>query len=342
LYNDSLLTDLGTIGTIWNLPGPLSLCPLAEGTNNSVQLVETGVASYVVRLYRNHTDPARIRFEHAVLAGLEAIGLPFAVPTPIPTRTGERYTWLKLEKEDILVTLTTRIPGTAPEHTNLDQATAAGEALGVLDLALRQMESHVPENGTSWRSYGDLTHCHPLVPDPYQAILELPIANEARQRLLARYQWLSRQIPTLYASLPKQLSHEDYAPGNLLMEGHRVTGVLDFEFCTQDLRAMDLTVALSWWPITTFGSGDEWPILEAFSRGYARKIKLTASEVAAIPAIYQLRAYTSLVHRLGRYRQGLSSLEAVLARAQAALEREEWLAAHEARLVTMLHGLLVG
>lgn len=342
MYNDSLLRDLHAIGAIWNLPAPLSFRPLAEGTNNLVQLVETGAGSYVVRLYRNHIDPARLRFECAVLMGLEASGLPFAVPTPIPTITGERYTWLKNEQEDILVTLTHRIDGQAPQRTNLEQATAAGEALGGLDLTLKQLETHLSENGTSWRSYGDLEHCHPLVPDPYQGILELPITDDARRQLLERYQWLSRQVPTLYGSLPMQLSHEDYVPGNMLMEGNRVTGVLDFEFCSRDLRVMDLTVALSWWPVTTFGTGDEWPILLAFSQGFARQVKLSTEEVAAIPALYQLRAYTSLIHRLGRYRQGLSSLEAVVDRAQAALEREAWLAIHEARLLDLLRGLLVG
>jgi homoserine kinase type II len=342
LYNDSPLRDLHSVGAIWNLPAPLAFRPLAEGTNNSVQLVETGAGSYVLRLYRNYIDPARLRFESAVLVGLEVSGLPFAVPTPIPTITGERHTWLKNEREDILVTLTPRIAGQAPQPTNLEQATAAGEALGVLDLALKQLETHLSENGTSWRSYGDLEHCHPLVPDPYQGILELPIADDGKQQLLERYRWLSRQVPTLYGSLPKQLSHEDYAPSNMLMEGKLVTGVLDFEFCSQDLRAMDLTVALSWWPVTTFGTGDEWPILLAFCQGFARQVTLSTDEVAAIPTLYQLRAYTSLIHRLGRYRQGLSSLEAVVDRAQAALEREAWLEIHEARLLDLLHGLLVG
>jgi homoserine kinase type II len=342
MYNDPLPRDLHAIGAIWNLPAPLSFRPLVEGTNNSVHLVETGTGSFVARLYRNHTDPARLRFECAVLEALQASGLPFSVPTPIPTVTGERYVRLKNEQEDILVTLTARIAGQAPQCANLEQATDAGEALGVLDLALRRLDPQLPEGATSWRSYGDLEHCHPMVPDPYQGILELPIAGDARRRLLERYQWLSARIPSLYASLPKQLSHEDYGPSNVLMEGNRVTGVLDFEFCAQDVRAMDLTVALSWWPAATFGTGDEWPILLAFTQGFARRVSLSAEEVATIPTLYQLRAYTSLIHRLGRCRQGLSSLQAVVERAQGALEREAWLATHEARLLDLLYGLLAG
>ncbi|MGO8950358.1 MAG: phosphotransferase [Ktedonobacterales bacterium] len=333
---------LNAIGPIWNLSDPLSFRPLAGGTNNSVQLVETGSGNYVVRLYRNHTDPARLRFEHAVLIALQTLELPFAIPTPIPTPTGERYAWVNTgEGNDVLVTLTARIAGSAPSRSNLKQAEAAGEALGVLDLALDQISCQLPGEGISWRSYGDLAHCHPLVPDPYQGIVQLPVAEEVKQRLLARYQWLTEQIPSLYASLPVQLSHEDYAPSNILMQETRVTGVLDFEFCSRDLRAMDLTVALSWWPVSMFGTGEEWPIIEAFGRGYARKVKLTIAEVAAVPVLYQLRAYTSLIHRLGRYLQGVSPLEAVIGRAYAAREREVWLARHEARLLELLQDVLV-
>jgi len=185
----------------------------------------------------------------------------------------------------------------------------------------------------SWRSYGDLEGCHPLVPDPRAAIAELPIADEARRRLLACYDGLMQRIPSVYASLPQQLMHEDGEPSNLLMLGQHVTGVLDFEFCARDVRPMELTVALSWWPVAHFGSGEEWPIMRALVRGYARHITLTADEIAAIPLLFQLRAYTSLLHRLGRHRQGLSPLEAVVERAEAALEREDWLAANGGRLV---------
>ncbi len=339
MHDDSLELDstLSGIGPIWNLSGPLSFQPVAGGTNNSVQLVETSSGSYVVRLYRNHTDPARLRFEHAVLTALETLQLPFAVPAPIPTNTGERYTWLKAgEGSNILVTLTALIPGREPAGSDLEAADAAGEALGSLDLALGQIAVRLPDEDASWRSYGDLARCHPLVPDPYQGILQLPVTLQQRERLLAGYQRLTEAIPSLYGSLPQRLSHEDYAPSNILMDGSQVTGVLDFEFCSRDVRPMDLTVALSWWPDHTFGSGEEWPILEAFSRGYARKVQLSPGEIAAIPVLYQLRAYTSLIHRLGRYLQGLSPLEAVIGRAYAALEREDWLAGHQTRLLQLL------
>lgn len=317
----------------WGLPDPLRLTPLAHGTNNLVRRVETPLCAYVLRVYGNHADPARLRFEHAVLAQLQAAGLPFAVPAPIPTAAGELFLRVMDARGEELATLTALIPGEHPRRDDLAQAEAGGEAIGRLDAALARITPPDRGAGVNWRSHGDLEHCHPLVPDPSAAFAELPLPDEARRALLARYGWLVERIPSLYATLPQQLAHEDCGPSNVLMAGERVTGILDFEFCARDLRVMDLTVALSWWPIARFGTGEEWPILRAVARGYARHVALTAAEMAALPALFHLRAYTSLVHRLGRHRQGLATQEDVIERADAASKREVWLATHGKRLI---------
>jgi homoserine kinase type II len=354
----------------WAPPGPLRFSPLAHGTNNVVQRVETPAGSYVLRVYSNRADLDRLSFEHAILARLAALELPFAVPAPLPTTTGDLFAhvapdtavWesscgladfspqesacagssvpraLPGQYEDglMLATLTHLIPGAHPRRDDLAQAEAAGAALGLLDATLAHLTPPNPEEGVSWRSYGDLAHCHPLVPDPSAAIRELPLADDARTRLLERYAWLTERTPGVYASLPRQLVHEDCGPDNMLLEGARVTGVLDFEFCTRDVRVMDLTVALSWWPVARFGSGDEWPIIRAVAGGYARHTHLAAQEITAMPMLFELRAYTSLIHRLGRYRQGLSPLDHVTERALAALERDDWLRANTVRFLEMV------
>lgn len=324
----------------WDVAGPWRVSVLADGTNNLVYRAESAAGGgYVLRVYGNHADAERLRFEHAVLTQLEEMGLPFAVPAPLRTRAGATYAYVAVEDGSggggvALATLTRLIPGEHPVRENLEQAEAAGTALSLLDEALPRLGGMEDgSQGVSWRSYGDLEHCHPLVPDPRGAIGELPVAGETRARLAARYDWLMERVPSIYATLLRQLVHEDYAPDNMLMVGERVTGVLDFEFCSWDVRVMDLTVALSWWPVRQLGTGDEWPIIAAFARGYARYVRLAAAEIAALPALYELRAYTSLIHRLGRYRAGVSSMEAVVGRAHAALKREEWLWANGERLM---------
>jgi homoserine kinase type II len=333
------MPEIETILREWALPLAAHVRPLAHGTNNEMFAVETPDRAFVLRIYANHADARRVRFEHTVLARLAAAGLPFALPVPLPTASGDLIARIAGNGDDapaMLATLAPLLPGKHPARSDRDQARAGGEALGLLDIALARMAPLDVEGAVGWRSYGDLAHCHPLVPDPRAAILELPVAVEIRERLTQTYDALLERIPLLYATLPRQLVHEDYAPDNLLMEGARVTAVLDFEFCALDVRAMDLTVALSWWPGDRFGTGEEWPILRAVAAGYARHITVAAEEAQAIPMLYLLRAYTSLIHRLGRYRQGLSPLAAVTDRAHAAIEREEWVRSQGNRLADVV------
>lgn len=328
--------DLTFLDSVWGISAPWHAEVLGQGTNNYVVRIETAASRYVLRVYNNHADEGRVAVELQILATLEAQHLPFAVPSPVLTRQGARYARILTTDGEALAALTTWIAGDHPHRDDLGQAEAAGEALGRLDQALAGVRLAESEAVRTWRSYGDLAHCHPLVPDPAEAIATLPVAEELCQHLLARYAWLMERIPDLYTLLPQQLMHEDYAPSNVLVRETRVTGVLDFEFCARDVRAMDLTVALSWWPARVLGTGDEWPIIRAFAMGYARHVALGAEELRAMSVLYELRAYTSLIHRLGRYRQGLSPMPAVVERAKAAVERGDWLRASGERFVDTL------
>jgi len=323
--------DLNLLERGWGIAGPWRAEPLTRGTNNLVQRVETPTGVYMLRIYSNTADTARLRFERDVLTQLAQAGLPYALPTPLPTQVGAYFLDVGTEQGQALATLTLYIPGQPPDRDNLDQAKAAGAALGQLTIAMARL--NIPSEGISWRSSGDLARCHPLVPVPPAAFAELPLPDEKRQRLISGYAWLIERISDLYATLPQQCAHEDFDPSNVLMEGTRVTGVLDFEFCARDLRAMDLTVALTWWPVRHYGTGAEWPIIAAVARGYARHVTLAENEIAALPTLFRLRAYTSLIHRLGRARQGLSTLEEALDRAEAAIAREDWVHADSARLI---------
>lgn len=143
------------------------------------------------------------------------------------------------------------------------------------------------------------------------------------------------RIPELYTTLPRQIVHCDYDPSNILVNEGRLVAVLDFEFAAIDLRALDLAVALSWWPIKQLGTGAEWPIIEAFGRAYCQIAPLTSAERLALPDLLRLRALASLMHRIARYRQGLASETEVLGRVRHLLQREQWLVDHAATLVQM-------
>ncbi len=331
--------DWAALERAWPQTGAWLSAPgsLAGGTNNLMYRVRAATGAYVLRLSGTLVNLRRLSFESDVMAQLQAFGLPFALPIPLRTAEGELAARLSAAGQggERWATLTPLIAGELPVRESLAQATAAGEALGLLDAALAHVRLAQTDDAIDWRSTGDLAHCHPLVPDPRAAFGELPLPPDEVGRLVSEYDRMMEAVPALYHARPRQLCHEDFDPGNVLMVGDRVSGVLDWEFCAIDLRVMDLVVALTWWPVKQFGSGEEWPILDALLRGYARRFTLEPAEVRAIPTVFLLRAYTSLIHRLGRYRQGLSPLEHVVVRAEAALARDVWLRANGERLIRL-------
>lgn len=89
--------------------------------------------------------------------------------------------------------------------------------------------------------------------------MSLPAEFQGRIRRL--FADLQQQVPGLYRSLPQQVIHGDFVARNALMQEGRVTGVLDFEFCAHDLRAMDLAIALGGRPNALRGPEGDLEVL---------------------------------------------------------------------------------
>ena len=318
----------------WPLPGPWTVVPAAHGTNNHTWLVTTPADAYLLRLYLNTVDPARVRYEHALLRGLRPAGLTFAVPAPVPTRAGDTLVVLERAGETALAALFPLIPGRHPEQGNLAHARAAGAALAELDRAFAGLVVGAPAPPLA--TYGDLAHVHPLVPDPLALPHQLPLAADG-QALLSR--WLDEAaavIPALYQSLPRQFIHGDLARGNVLLDGDRVSGILDFEFAAPDLRAMDLAVGLVHFAGGLWDSGRELAVMVAFGRSYLRICPLAPAEIAALPVLLRLQRLTGLVHWTGRRRQGLVDEATVVRRVDAMMALDRWLTSHGTGLVAAL------
>jgi Ser/Thr protein kinase RdoA (MazF antagonist) len=116
--------------------------------------------------------------------------------------------------------------------------------------------------------------------------------------------------------------------------------VLDFEFSGRDLRVADLATSLRVWPFQVFGTGAEWPLLDAIGRGYVARLPLLPAELDALPALFHLRMIGGLLARLARYERGLMSRERLAERVALTLAHDDWLRQHERRLVDLAHGWL--
>jgi len=315
--------EITKLEAAWPVATLRQIFPLQGGTNNRSWRVEAADGqSYVLRLT---SDAAKIRYE----AALSEKQLPFLLPLPMRANNGDILVPFEQETSTLAV-LYPLLPGSIPERTDPHNAFQAALTLAQLDSALADLPGFRPLNSIqAFPRFGDLTCCHPPVSDPLTAIEHLPIEREQGHELRAYLTKTMESVESLYAQLPQQLLHRDYDPSNILMDNHRVTAVLDFEFAATDIRIIDLCVALSWWPIDLLGTGKEWEIIDVFGSTFVSKFPLSEEELRAIPAVLRLRDVTSLVHRMGRYFAGLETDPRMQDRVSHSFWREAWLSAHQ-------------
>lgn len=140
-------------------------------------------------------------------------------------------------------------------------------------------------------------------------------------------------VRAVYPTLPRQMIHGDYGPGNTLWHNGGISAVLDFDFALPDPRAMDLASGLR------FTMHMEGPLMDgnltAFWRGYARWVQPTPAEIAALTALIRLRDTVSTIWWLGR---GLSSgtVEREIRRIGFQRSVAAWLAQNNQQLEALL------
>ncbi|PJF47985.1 MAG: hypothetical protein D6709_02960 [Chloroflexi bacterium] len=323
------------LAAIWDVPAGCVVCPLGRGYNNYLhRLCDSAGAPlpYVLRVYGNHANPKYIQHEIAVLAQLAGQGLPFAVPAPIPTRRGELWALVDNGQSVRLMMLIPFIHGENPVVHDLGQAEGAGEAMAVLHAALARVESR---GAGAPRPYIELDRVHPLVPDPFEAMravgslasrVDVARVDAVLERIYAH----ERQI----RALPQQLIHGDYITGNLLMDGPRVTAVLDFENCAFNPRGMDFAIAMDAWCWDAIGSGREQERIAALARGYARAGYLSDAEIALLPVMVLLRNANVLMHLIGRFLSNLSPYVDVASWLESLARVDAWLTLYGEQLTS--------
>ena len=316
----------------WPIDGPWAVQPLPRGTNNLTYTVATPSERYILRIYQNTAEQERVRYEHTLLTRLEHMGLSFSVPALITTRSGSTLLPVPDGANQKLAALFHLIPGQHPDGGALAQYRSCGAALAELDQALSHVTIHTLP--APYPLVDDLSQIHPSVPDPLGMLEEMPLEQARRAQLIRIIGDVVASLPTLYRSLPQQIVHGDFDTSNVLMEGDRVTGVLDFESASPHVRAFDLARGLSPFTISPWSDPAGRQRAAAFAAGYRERVELTPEELEALPGLMRLYRVISLIHREGRRRQGFASEADVLARVMALLQQDEWLAANAARTLS--------
>ncbi|MCC3373086.1 phosphotransferase [Cohnella sp. REN36] len=304
---------------------------LAEGNsgwNNTTRYASSAGKQWILRIYETHRDPGKIRFEHEVLLALAGSALTFGIPVPRRNAEGETFVPLQ-DGSGRYACLFAYLEGERPDGQSPRTAYAVGEAVGQLSDALRGVS---PQVSPAYPPYYELDKAHPscslarvaaFCVDPPQTLRHLRGELATLADGLAR---LRADLPAM-RSLPHQLVHGDINDSNLLAEledRHRIAAVLDFEFCTRDVRAMEPAVVIS----GMLGQEGGRDAITAFARGYASVVRLGSAEADAIVPLIRLRKLDVFVHFLGRYLDGVDGADVLLAQIPdavsglAELERE--------------------
>ena len=288
---EAILRKYDPVGP-WEIEGGLS------GWNNTTRFVRSNGLRRVLRIYETHRDAAKVAFEHRLLDALGQADLSFRVPSPIPCNDGSTIVRLE-DGSGRLACLFDYIEGERPPESNAQAAEALGRATGELIGALGSLR---PEGLPAYHPYYELATSYPLCTEANVSAFcrnppgPLSGLRGELQAIEARIGGIRNGL-NRFRSLPHQLIHGDINVSNALAADGRIVAMLDFEFCTRDLRAMEIAVALSGY------LNEEEPLAsaDAFLSGAGEKVRLTPEEAEAIPELMLLRALDVFLHFLNRY-----------------------------------------
>ena len=242
---------------------------IAAGMQNSNYFVTTTSGRYVLTLFED-IDPAGLDFYLMLQAHLAERGIP--APRPFADPLGRRWRMLAGKPGALLSCL----PGRAIEQPGELHCRAVGEVLARLHAASTDLDNPPPNPcGAAW--------CQRVGSGL------LPLVRPDERELLADE--LAFQQTRDWSALPRSVIHADLFRDNVLWEGDRLGGVLDFYFAGEDICLFDLAVVANDW------CGDA-VTLAALIDGYAAVWPLTDGERAAWPAVRRAAALRFWLLRL--------------------------------------------
>lgn len=231
---------------------------IRAGVENSNFFVTTTERECVLTVFEKH-DADEVPYFLNLTAHLSEHGVPCA--HPIADREG-RYLQHLYDKPAALVE---RLPGHTTEQPEPWQCEAVGRALAQMHLAGQSFdEVHPNRRGPAWW---------------FEAARELDghLPAEDREVLAEelRYQAGQRGL-----ELPQGTIHADLFCDNVLFEGDRLAGMIDFYYACDDCLLYDVAITVNDWCTQADGALDP-PRLRALLDAYRHERPFIAAEADA-------------------------------------------------------------
>ena len=257
------------IGTLVDLQG------IAAGIENTNYFVTTSQGRYVLTLFER-LAAAELPFYLNLMAHLARHGIP--CPAPIADRS-DTYLGTLNGKPATLVTCLPGAPLVSPGARHCEQV---GAMLGAMHLAGRSYAGELENpRGPRWWRFA-AREVTPFLDEPRRALLATELEHQGRHRDLA---------------LPRGPVHADLFRDNVLFDGERIGGVIDFYFAGVDTLLFDVAVTVNDWCVDPPGEIDE-ERARALLSAYRRVREFSEPELAAWPVMLRAAALRFWLSRL--------------------------------------------
>lgn len=277
VYTPVTASQLAAFLSGYDLGTATSFKGIAEGVSNSNFMLDTTRGRFFLTLFERNIDAADLPWFLALTTHLADKGLP--VPRPIADRGGVQLQTLN-GRPACLIAFASGVSITEPTPP---ECLAVGAALGRLHDAGADFTA-VRANSLGaqvWRALaarcGGLARIDPALPT---LVSDALAATDAWPR-----------------GLPTGTIHADLFPDNVLLDGDRVSAMIDFYFACTDSYAYDYAVTHAAWCFSVDGSVHHAERAAALAAGYAETRGLGAAEIAALPRLGEGAALRFLLTR---------------------------------------------
>ncbi len=229
VYTDISEDDLKHFIAAYDAGELLSYKGIAEGVENSNFLLHTTKFPLILTLYEKRVDRNDLPFFLGLMQHLAAQGL--SCPLPLPRRDGA----LLGELSGRPAALISFLEGMWLRKPEARHCREVGRALAAMHLAGQDFAIRRPNalSLAGWRDLWDKSEAR---------------ADEVEKGLSAE---IRGEMEALESGWPKNLPagviHADLFPDNVFFIGDELSGLIDFYFACNDLRAYDVSICLNAW-----------------------------------------------------------------------------------------------
>jgi len=253
---------------------------ISAGIENTNYFVDTAGGRWVLTLFER-LSAQQLPFYLDLMRHLAARGI--ACPDPVADRDGALCSTLAGRP----AALVSRLPGQGVVRPALHHCGPVGDLLARMHLAARDYTGRLPNpRGLDW--CGDAARRVAPFLDVGQSAL---LADElAAQRAHAE--------TDAARSLPRSAVHADLFRDNVLFDGERIGGVIDFYFAGVDTWLYDLAVTCNDWCIDDASGALDTARVDALVGAYQSRRALDDAERAAWPMLLRGAALRFWLSRL--------------------------------------------